>query len=217
MSASHSCAADFVSVSSTVCRSNVERLITLSTSAVAVCCCSDSRNSLSSRAFSIAMTAWAAKFVTSSICLSVNGAPPGGKWRPHRSPCRSGSSAQERGYDTGELDALATQIVLGFRPRSRPEPRARFSSCGRSCSLRPHGSQARGEAIRDTEVALHVWRDAEHVVIVEHSFRTWRRTVGRRLPGSFRIRPPSCPANWKLCQALQRWRSAAPAPRSVGV
>ena len=36
--------------------------MTLSTSAVAVCCCSDSRNSLSSRVFSMAMTAWAAKF-----------------------------------------------------------------------------------------------------------------------------------------------------------
>ena len=41
-SASHSRAADWTRVSSTVCRSNVERLITLSTSAVAVCCCSDS-------------------------------------------------------------------------------------------------------------------------------------------------------------------------------
>ena len=47
--------------------------MTLSTSAVAVCCCSDSRSSLSSRVFSMAMTAWAAKFFTSSICLSVNG------------------------------------------------------------------------------------------------------------------------------------------------
>ncbi len=45
----------------------------LSTSAVAVCCCSDSRSSLSSRAFSIAITAWSAKILTNSICLSVNG------------------------------------------------------------------------------------------------------------------------------------------------
>ena len=37
---------DSVSVSSTVWRSNVERLMTLSTSAVAVCCWSDSRSSL---------------------------------------------------------------------------------------------------------------------------------------------------------------------------
>ena len=37
--------------------------MTLSTSAVAVCCWSDSRSSLSNRVFSIAMTAWAAKFV----------------------------------------------------------------------------------------------------------------------------------------------------------
>ena len=48
-------------------------LITLSTSAVAVCCSSDCRNSLSSRVFSMAITAWAAKFCTRSICLSVNG------------------------------------------------------------------------------------------------------------------------------------------------
>ncbi len=33
--------------------------MTLSTSAVAVCCCSDSRSSLSRRVFSMAMTAWA--------------------------------------------------------------------------------------------------------------------------------------------------------------
>src|SRR5262245_12830219 len=72
-SASHSRAADSTSVSSTVCRSKVERLMTLSTSAVAVCCCSDSRSSLSKRAFSMAMTAWLAKLVSSSICLSVNG------------------------------------------------------------------------------------------------------------------------------------------------
>src|SRR5215510_9749696 len=48
--------------------------MTLSTSAVAVCCCSDSRSSLSSRVFSMAITAWLAKFSTSSICLSVNDA-----------------------------------------------------------------------------------------------------------------------------------------------
>ena len=35
--------------------------MTLSTSAVAVCCCSDLRSSLSSRVFSMAMTAWSAK------------------------------------------------------------------------------------------------------------------------------------------------------------
>src|SRR5262249_8756082 len=42
LSASHSRAADWTSVSSTVWRSKVERLMTLSTSAVAVCRCSDS-------------------------------------------------------------------------------------------------------------------------------------------------------------------------------
>ena len=68
------------SVSSTGCRSKVERLMTLSTSLVAVWYSSDSsrscvrwRSSLSSRVFSIAMTAWSAKVVTSAICFSVNG------------------------------------------------------------------------------------------------------------------------------------------------
>ena len=71
LSASQSRAADLTRVCSTVCRSKVERLITFSTSAVAVCCCRDSRSSLSRRVFSMAMTAWAAKFLTNSICFSM--------------------------------------------------------------------------------------------------------------------------------------------------
>ncbi len=58
--------------------------MTLSTSAVAVCCSSDSvrssvrwRNSLNRRVFSMAMTACAAKVRSSSICLSESA--PG--WR----------------------------------------------------------------------------------------------------------------------------------------
>src|SRR5262249_22571271 len=43
MSASHRRAAESTRVSSTACRSKVERLMTLSTSAVAVCCCNDSQ------------------------------------------------------------------------------------------------------------------------------------------------------------------------------
>ena len=41
-------------------------------SAVAVCCSKASRVSVKSRAFSIAMTACAAKFCNSAICFSVN-------------------------------------------------------------------------------------------------------------------------------------------------
>ena len=44
ISAAQSRAANSISVSSTDCRSKVERLITFSTSAVAVCCSSDSRD-----------------------------------------------------------------------------------------------------------------------------------------------------------------------------
>ena len=50
-----------------------EELMTRNTSAVAVCCSSASRVSVISRAFSIAMTACAAKFCNSAICLSVKG------------------------------------------------------------------------------------------------------------------------------------------------
>ena len=63
-SARHNSAADATKVSSTFCRSNVERLITLRTSAVAVCCSSDCRSSSSSLTFSIAMAAWSAKVST---------------------------------------------------------------------------------------------------------------------------------------------------------
>ena len=80
VSASHNRAADSTRVSSTACRSNVERLMTLRTSAVAVCCWSDSLSScvrcctsLNSLTFSIAITAWRAKLVNSAICFSVNG------------------------------------------------------------------------------------------------------------------------------------------------
>src|SRR6516162_6345447 len=79
-SAPQSRAAVSTTVSSTGCTSAVERLITLSTSLVAVWYSNDSsrsdvrsRNSLRSRAFSIAITACAAKFCNSAICLSVNG------------------------------------------------------------------------------------------------------------------------------------------------
>ena len=50
-----------------------DRLITLSTSAVAVCCSSAASVSLNRRAFSMAMTAWSAKRSTSVICSSENG------------------------------------------------------------------------------------------------------------------------------------------------
>ena len=80
VSAPQSRAAVSATVSSTGCTSAVERLMTLSTSLVAVWYSSDSwrsrvraYNSPSSRAFSIAMTAWSAKVRTSSICRSVYG------------------------------------------------------------------------------------------------------------------------------------------------
>ena len=52
--------------SNTGARSPGEELMTCNTSEVAVCCSNDSRVSVRSRAFSIAITAWSAKVLTSS-------------------------------------------------------------------------------------------------------------------------------------------------------
>src|SRR5262245_23874441 len=72
LSASHNLTAFSTSVSKMGCSSNAVRLMTLSTSAVAVCCWRDSRSSLRRRVFSMAMTAWAAKDSMSATCLSLN-------------------------------------------------------------------------------------------------------------------------------------------------
>src|SRR6516162_2261419 len=60
-------------VSNTGARSPGEELMTCNTSAVAVCCSNASRVSVKSRAFSIAITACAAKFSSSAISFSENG------------------------------------------------------------------------------------------------------------------------------------------------
>ena len=80
--------------------------MTLSTSAVAVCCCSDSprsavrwRNSLSSRAFSIAITAWSAKPLMRSSSPGWKGrtSPRATIITPIALPCRdSGVNAWDR-------------------------------------------------------------------------------------------------------------------------
>jgi len=54
-------------------RSPGDELITRNTSAVAVCCSSASHVSVINRAFSIAITACAAKFCSRAISLSVKG------------------------------------------------------------------------------------------------------------------------------------------------
>jgi hypothetical protein len=78
--APQSCVAFASIVSNTGSSSPGDLLMTRSTSEVAVCCSSASLSSRvrdctssNSRTFSIAITAWSAKVVISSICLSVNG------------------------------------------------------------------------------------------------------------------------------------------------
>jgi len=70
-------------------RSPGEELMTCSISAVAVCCSKVSRVSVMRRAFSIAITACAAKFCKSAISFSENGRTP---WRwALMKPCRLAS------------------------------------------------------------------------------------------------------------------------------
>src|SRR5262249_43932591 len=93
-SALQSRAADSTRALSTVSRLKVERLMTLSTSAVAVCCSSDSVSSFvracsasNRRTFSMAITAWSAKVCNSAICLSEKGRTlGGGKGTPAAGP-----------------------------------------------------------------------------------------------------------------------------------
>ena len=108
-SASQSWAANSTSVCSTVCRSKVERLMTLSTSAVAVCCCSDSRKSSvractssNSRTFSIAITAWSAKVVDQLDLLVGEGLH---LWRVEDQHADRLALAQQRDAENGAIPA----------------------------------------------------------------------------------------------------------------
>jgi hypothetical protein len=121
--------AEAISVSSTVCKSNAERLMTFNTSAVAVCWRSDSSRSRvractssNKRTFSIAMTAWSAKVCKSSICQGVEWACVGAP--DHQSgldpviaqqgDANNGTKAHERVYGNFEV-AVRERVANGFR------------------------------------------------------------------------------------------------------
>jgi hypothetical protein len=72
--------------------------MTLSTSDAAVCCCSDSRNSFSSRMFSMAMTAWlyGPDRKAQRPASRCRHARPGARTRHNRQP------AERRGMLRGE-------------------------------------------------------------------------------------------------------------------
>src|SRR6516165_2176486 len=158
MSASQTCVADSTNVLSTVFRSNVDRLMTFSTSAVAVCCCRDSRSSLNSRAFSIAMTACAAKFCTTAISLSENGRTSG------RHNVKTPS--QVSFLMSGTISTVRT------RPSSMAIRGIGSSGTSRAVSAR--------SAIWMTPPALQTAKRAAWVRLetAPHDFSEWRRRVG---------------------------------------
>ncbi len=108
-------------------RSPGELEITRSTSAVAVCWSSNSRNSARSRAFSMAMTAWLAKFVTNATCFSVRAALPG-------------AIARMRRPDRCQASAPAERCGCRLRARRRSRTDRRYpSSSARRQRGRPAG------------------------------------------------------------------------------
>ena len=99
--ASHSRVAFSINVSRTGSRSNVERLMTFSTSLVAVCCSSASVSSRlracsswNRRTFSMAITAWSAKVFNSSMWLGLNG--PGVARETPKAPIGTRRASSER-------------------------------------------------------------------------------------------------------------------------
>ena len=159
--ASQSSTAEAISVSNTACRSNAERLMTFSTSAVAVCCCSASVRSRvractssNRRTFSIAMTAWSAKVCTSSTwrCVNEPGCSRASDEDADRRHRRA-SAARQRRAKVGRRsktrrylrivriieqvgDACATSPVMSTRPAAVPRP----GRVGRPRSRRPKSS-----------------------------------------------------------------------------
>ena len=121
--------APFPSIASnTGARSPGEELMTRSTSAVAVCCSNASRVSVMSRAFSIAMTACAAKFCSSAICLSVNGRTSGDTAGMRRAGAVLAQRNRHRGAGATEIDERTTRrrarsVDLVSRRHRRRAPR----------------------------------------------------------------------------------------------
>ena len=117
MCASHRRVAFSRMASNTGCRFVGELLMTFKISAVAVCCSSASVtsalracSSLNSRTFSIAITAWSAKVLSSLICLSVKGRTS--RRRITIAPIASSSRNQRRNEKSPMLGEQPTRVLL---------------------------------------------------------------------------------------------------------
>ena len=112
--------------------------MTLSTSEVAVCCSSASVSSRvractssNRRAFSMAISAWSAKVVTSSICLSLNGCTTGR--RQHDDADRDIVAQQRDAEDRAKTAmALRVQGIFGVGENIRDVNRAPLD-CDAAC------------------------------------------------------------------------------------
>ena len=217
LSASQSRAADSTSVSSTVCRSKVERLMTLSTSAVAVCCSSDSlrssvrwRSSLNSRVFSMAMTAWAAKFV-------------------HQLDLLVGERAHLLAVDGDGADQLAVLAASARRACVRAPPIGQCCAMPSAIGRRPRCRRSGNVDLADRSSAadrqsgvdrmrsrsLIAWRCriASCAATPDDRrrrgstrCRTWPRRCASRSPASRRTPAAARPASWLMTFSTSRGR-----------
>ena len=201
--------------------------MTLSTSAVAVCCCSASESSSvractssNSRTFSIAMTAWSAKVLTSSICLSLNG-----RTSCRNSECPDQVALLEHRHDekrrmppsstpvttSGSLRhklGLPIDLRHGPPPWSSPCGQRRMSDAAgvRACDAR--GARAACCAPRQFERPLH------HVGT---GCRNWPHKAAPHSPAWYRRQVAVHRASLRSPAARQRSPFAAPAPPKARV
>ena len=119
------------------------------TSAVAVCCSKASRVSVIRRAFSIAMTAWEAKFSRIAICCSVKGRTSNRlhEIRPRRAPSLRKRQKQIGAYPPRSATARAVGSSICIRSgwstsRTPARSGANTTACGNS--TRPAEQSRRG-------------------------------------------------------------------------
>ena len=182
--APQSVAAEPTSVSSTAGRSNVERLIAFSTSAVAVCCCSASLSSAvrawtssNRRTFSMAMTAWSAKVCDELDLACVETARFGrGRARTRRSAPPRAAAGPPRRCDNRRASGQS-------RASCSPD-RARTSSIWTIARSATTPSDRRS-ASRGRRVCAHV------VLEARLGNRAWRRMLESRHPAHEQITPLS--------------------------
>ena len=185
-------------VSNTGARSPGDELITCNTSAVAVCCSSASRVSVNNRAFSIAITACAAKFSTSAMCFSENGRGSCLKMRiapSSASPLCSATRKPVRiparvcAYATvpGAVARSSSRTI--FSPLAMRASDGEGTGSGRLCNHSTYSSVAPWTAAARKRLPSYVHRIPDAASHNRVAFSSIAFQTGARLPGELLMTP----------------------------